>query len=113
MTVHYDVTGSRPVMHAHAWADGGGAYAALIDLDGHGEPWRVTLAGDDVDTYSARTLDITPDVAASIMDEYALASDYAAAFYPDVLAACGPIPGATPGDYIILSHGACYAVPMP
>lgn len=115
MTTHANVWGTRDTMHTHAWADGGGSYATVIELDAHGIPWRVTLIGDAVDTYTdGRRLNVSADVVAAFTAEYAMTGDYAGAYAVDASEIIGEMtmPGASEDDYVMVSHGIMYAVRM-
>lgn len=109
MTTHTNVRGTRDTMHMHAWADGGGSYAAVVELHPD-DAARVTLIGDTVDTYPATILPADERVITYLAAEYANTADYAGAFASD-------IPGTVSGanmrdDYLIVSHGLLIAVHM-
>lgn len=111
MTTHANVWGTRDTMHMHAWADGGGSYAAIVELYDHSAEARVTLISDTVETYAAELYVMPSAVRAFIAREYSLAGDYAGVLYSD-LAADYHLPGLTAGHYVIVSHGIAYALRM-
>lgn len=113
MTVIRDITGTRDAMHSHAWSDGGGSYGTTIELAHDGTPFRVTLIGDTVETFTtARVVSFAPDIVDAFTREYAMTGDYAGAYAVDARETTGEMPGIDRDDYVIVSHGIVYAVQM-
>lgn len=110
MTVHMNVWGTRPTMHMHAWADGGGSYGSVIELFGDDVNARVTLIGDTVDTYPARRIDADADTIRNMTEEFAMTEDYAGSYASDFPDAA--IYSLTDDDYVIVSHGIMFALNM-